>query len=258
LVLSILSPEKFGSEGPTTYQDSALPEWDWDFALGASYADSDFMVDDTVGTRFDSRGQAWRLSANGSRDRLWVATSARYERMKGTDLFSGIDSETMGVRVTPGYRVLTQESDGVQMSLYTSLDLAYVDTDDVQSRHRVTPGLGFSLGRVFEFGYLLGAYTFTHNRNISGDTEVTGGHYFNMHSASFRYGLPLSENMIATAGLDYGHVEDTPGEVEHAFTTGSLGLQVAELGPWSLSLEYFEAIDGRDTRGAQLTAGFRW
>lgn len=252
-----LSPGSPASPGPF-YQDSELPEWDWRFSGSIGYADTDFAIDDSTGTEFDARERAMEIRADGRNGRFVLLSSLRHERRDGKELFADMDSESTTLRLMPGYDLLQQDVDGIQLTAFGLLDMAYIDVDEVESQERVTPGFGLAAGRAMEFGIVSAAYTFGHSRSISGDDDVTGNHYTNMHSAACRYTVPITEDVFANAGLEYAHASQTPSNLDHSFTNARFGIDMMNSGPWTLSLVYYEAIDGRDTRGGELSAGFRW
>ncbi len=247
----------------SSYDASTLGDWDLDCYAETGFEDTDFQVDQW-GTRLESDTTALRVGMNASKGRAMVMTQFQYEYSRGEGPADGVDARTTGVSIMPGYRVWTQEENGLDVAVFGILDMAYLNGatnaafSTARNQWRLSPGAGVGVGYMSQVGLFQAGYTYLNSRNIDGDVEVTGDHYIDMHTVSGVYTLPITENILSSVGIDCTTVENTPIGMPSNFTVAQVGLSTRPTKNWRISGRYYESIDSSDTRGFNLGLGYLW
>jgi hypothetical protein len=236
------------------------------YSVQTDYVDTDFLINQ-FGTRMNSDTSTMRLGLDATKDRWIVLGEVYYEYARGEGNADGIDSRTTGASIMPGYRVWTQEENGLDVAVFGIFDMGYKNgsanvafatATTAPNQWRMSPGAGVAMGYASSVGLFQAAYTFNNSRNIDGDFEVTGESYMDIHSAACSYGMPLTEQLMSSVGLDYTTVEDTPQGLADEFTHVSVGLSTLGTKNWKVSGRYFESVDSSDTRGFSAAVAFMY
>ena len=247
----------------SSYEMSALSDWDLQYSVEAGYIDSDFLVD-AFGTRLNSDTVTTRLGVDAKKDRMVVMTEFHYEYSRGEGNADGMDTRTTGVTIMPGYKLWTQEENGVDVTAFGILDVGYMNgatniaNTTAPNQWRMSPGAGVALGYLTPMGLFQAGYTFHNSRNIDGDFEVTGESYMDIHSIMCGISAPMIESLEGYVGIDYTTVEDVPAPTTDEFTHLQLGLATLGTKNWKINARYFESIDASDNRGVSASVAFMW
>lgn len=239
------------------YEPSDVPEWNRHFFGGISYLKSDYRVD-AFGAHMDSDIYNLEGGATLWKDRVSVLTSARYTREDGNKQYSQLANDTFGFLVAPGYNVLSQKEQFINMMVYGSLDLSYSFRDNLDNQWRMMPGVGVSANRQTPIGIFATAYSFDYSRNMTGDEEVTGSHHIYQNNVSANYTLPITRQIYCGAGVLYSYIPSTPDDLKNDFTDVNLTLGAVQLQNWDLSLSAYFAVDSSDNLGINFSAGYMW
>jgi hypothetical protein len=247
----------------SSYQASDLSGWDLQYSAQAGFVDSDFLIN-TFGTRLNSDTTTMRLGVDAKKDRMVVMTEFHYEYSRGEGTADGMDTRTTGVTVMPGYKLWTQEENGVDVTAFGIFDMGYMNGSTniafttAPNQWRISPGAGVALGYMTPMGLFQAGYTFHNSRNIDGDFEVTGESYMDIHSVMVGMSAPMLETVEGLVALDYTAVEDTPVGLADEFTHVQLGLATLGSKNWKINGRYFESVDSSDNRGFNASVAYMW
>ncbi|MFG0250965.1 MAG: hypothetical protein ACF8OB_18945 [Phycisphaeraceae bacterium JB051] len=236
---------------------SSLPEWDFYAATGGGYSRSNYSVDAT-GLKYKSKATSLWLATRLSKDRMSLSTTISYRSTKGVDAFSGSDSEYYGLRISPGYRLLEQDTQLINLDFAAIMDVGYQDNSLSGSQWRLSPGAKLKASMATKFGYFSGGYTFLNSRNIDGDTEVTGESFINIHTLNAGYAIPITENIYSGIGIRYMLIDDMPSDMPDEYLTlsGDLRCRIDE--NIFVSFNYHQDIEGSNNRGFGVSVGVNW
>lgn len=240
------------------YQDSASPTWEWRVGADVAFAEQDSSISDTAGAQFQANETALTLNATGRKGRLGVYAALSHERRTGSDSFDGVDSQSTHLLVMPAYSALEQGANGLNLNVHGLLDVGYVDVDGADAQQRATPGAGVAAVQGSRIGIVTVLYSFAHSRNLNGDEEVTGDTFLNTHSATGRYSLPITDDMVANIGIEHSYTPEVPDGMDGEATNARAGVTTSNIGSWDISLSYYRAVDGRDSQGGHIGIGRKW
>jgi hypothetical protein len=241
------------------YKSSDLPDWDFNLTAQISREGLDYKYL-ASGAKHEGDYNTLRIGVNASRDRLLLLNEIRFETFSGTNAFNGVDSQSSGVLLMPGYKLLTQLENGFDLALFALLDFSYVDHKNAAGQWRISPGAALSAGRMTPIGLFQAGYSFSSSRNYNNDNDVTGNEIINIHTASIDYTLPLAKILYASAGVSHVFAHDAPDGLEDQFTEAKVGLGITPgaSNNWILKVGYFHSIDGNNNRGFNCKVGFFW
>jgi hypothetical protein len=257
------SPPSSSSGSFSSYEASDLAQWDLEYSAGVGFEDTDFQINQ-FGGHLESDTTTLRLGLDATKDRFIVMTEFQYADSIGEGPSDGVDSRATGISIMPGYRLWTQEENGLDVAVFGILDVGYVDGSTnipftaAPNQWRMSPGAGATMGYMSEYGLFQVGYTYHNSRNIDGDAEVTGKSYMNIHSIAGGYTVPLTKTLLSTVGIDYTTVNDTAGGLADEFTMAQVGLATRQTKNWRVSGYYYESVDSSDTRGFNATAAYMW
>lgn len=243
--------EDSGSE----YKASKTPEWDWALSLAGEYTVSGYQVD-PFGTDYKADAAGVGLGLALGRDRFRLLNSFHYDRSWGKHEFNGIRSDTVGLKVMPGYAVLLQETAGVDLNLFAVVDVSYTDTKGAGTVWHLTPGVVAGVRRWTRIGGFQFAYAFLHKRNLSGEEEITGDEHINVHAATLGYTVPVTRNLYADFGLDYSVAANTPAGYDEQALYGRIGLGAVNLKNWSIYAQYSHQLKWGDGKGVTASVSY--
>ena len=241
------------------YKSSDLPEWDFKIAARVGREGVRYQFA-TNGAQYEGDYNTFRLSVNALRDRFLLFNEFRFETFVGVKAYKGMDSRAGGWRMMPGYKLLTQRENGLEIILFGILDVSYFDPDNAAGQWRISPGALLSVGRKTFIGLFQGAYTFSSSKNYNNDVDVTGNDTINIHGLAFDYSLQLFKWIYASAGVSHVFSGDTRAGMEDKFTNANIGVGTipGAAGNWILRIGYFQSVDGNGNYGVDFKVGFVW
>lgn len=239
------------------YEESEVPEWSYRFFGGVDYDKVDYAIN-AGRTYMDTDVTTLQLGGTARKERLSLTGAFRYEFANGDGAFAGDDSQTAGLLFLPGFRVLSEDEQFVNLTLYGILDVSYVFMDNADNQTRFMPGAGAMLSRSTPIGIFLAGYSFEYSRNFSGDIELSGNHHLDTHNGSADYVLPITKNIYAGCGLLYTYVSSMPNAVDHDFLEAHVSAGAVQVANWDFSLEYAFAADSTDNQSIRFMAGYQW
>ncbi len=237
------------------YEPSDLPEWKLELSAQGSVSESEMELTSDLGRESDVRSLAFNLKA--TKDAFHISTQVSYTGLKGTGLNDGQDTDSFGLLVMPSYQVLSYEKNGIDLVLSGFLEIDDNEYDD-WSQTRLVPGIGINTAVMTSIGGFSLSDLFSHDRNLNGDTEVTGEKYINFNTMTFSYILPLTQTLLLTTNLDYMLTFDMPDDMEDSSTGIGVSLDYFGWKGYSVGLRYHDTLDGYDDRGITLTIGHNW
>ena len=252
---SVMSGASMGFIG-SPYADSALPEWDFDVIGGVGLTNADHMG--VQGFRFEADMTTLHAGINASKDRMLLGGIIHYEDIEGKGTNgNGLDSQNSGLLLMPGYRLLTQEEDGVNLEINGILDLSYsrhTQIPSTPSAWYIRPGLRTSASLATKVGMFQSSYTYCQLRNIDGDNDqFTGKSSVSTHAMAFDYLFLITEQVVGNIGISHITFNDMPTGMDDEFTDLNLRLGSDVTERLKVSAGYFQAIDGRETDGFNLS-----
>lgn len=178
------------------------PGWRYALSLRGSYVGSDYdAIGGVEGTDAKSRLYTSEASARFLNDRWLISVGVPYSRFEGQDALDGLDSETLGLKVTPRYRILRQNMDGLNLDALAPLGISRTMYDDdvpnTDDADFVEAGCGVYAGRTMAFGDLRATYLYLPTWNIDGDPQLSGGQHADQHLFGLSYGVPLGWGLLA-------------------------------------------------------------
>jgi hypothetical protein len=239
------------------YNASDLPEWNYNIYGGISYDDSDFRVNSGQ-LHVNTRITTLNMGVIAQKDRLSLTGAFRYEYARGYSNLSGADSDTAGFLFMPGYQILSQDEQFLDLGLYGMLDLAYVSRKHADNQTRIMPGVGATASRATPIGLFSLAYSFEYNQNMSGDVEVTGNNHINTQLGSADYILPITKNFYVGGGFLYTYVMDMPSNIDNDFLEAHLTAGAIQLNNWKFMVDGYASVDGTGNQGINFVAGYQW
>jgi hypothetical protein len=250
-----------GSDDPSNYdtseEASTIPQWDIVWGLGASFGsvDNDFNV---AGVTFEAQLTRMWLFANFSKDDMFLRTRLTHQHMEGENTFNYLDADYLGLTLQPGYRLLDQETQLIDLEVYGLVEFGYNNYDPGVSQWRLSPGFGFDISRNLAMGKLTAGYTYLNSRNIDGDDEITDSSYVNIHSTYLSWDVALTEKVIAGASMQYTMADNLPAGMENDWLTlgGQIKAMIADNVDFVIGYE--ESISGGNGRTVTLGLNFSW
>jgi hypothetical protein len=243
--------------GDPCYEASELPEWNYTLFGGISYDDSDFRVN-AGRLHVNTRITTLSMGVRTQKDRLSLTGALRYEYARGYSNFSGADSDVAGFLFMPGYQVLSQDEQFVDLGFYGMLDMSYVSRKHVDNQTRVMPGVGVTASRTTPIGLFSLAYSYEYNRNLNGDKEITGSEHIDTQIGSADYTLPITKNFYLGGGLLYTYAMDMPSNMDNDFLEAHLTAGAIQMGNWNFMADYYASVDGTGNQGINFVAGYQW
>jgi hypothetical protein len=233
-----------------------MPAWDFDVAVGADYIDSEQMG---IGSNtFESRTTNWYASMQARKDRWTLGGTINRQSIVGKGVNgTGLTQRTTGLTLMPGYQILTQAENGVNLDVDAILDMSYTTFTHNPSAWYVRPGAKVAVNRLTKAGLFQVAGIYTHLRNISGDSDqFTTNSGINSYGAAFDYICLFTKEIYGNIGLSYLTLDDMPSGANTGMDDELTDVNVRAGGAITerLSIDggYFQAIDGRDTQGFSL------
>jgi hypothetical protein len=240
-----------------SYNSSDLPEWNYNLFGGISYDDSDFRVNSGQ-LHVNTRITTLDMGMTAKKDRLSLTGAFRYEYARGYSNLSGADSDTAGFLFMPGYQILSQDEQFLNLGLYGMLDLAYISRKHADNQTRIMPGVAATASRATPIGLFSLAYSFEYNQNMSGDDEVTGNNHINTQLGAADYILPITKNFYVGGGFLYTYAMDMPSSIDNDFLEAHLTAGAIQLNNWKFMADYYASIDGTGNQGINFVAGYQW
>lgn len=239
-----------------SYIPSELSEWNADFVFGGGFTRADDK--DIGGLHYESDITTMHFGVNARKDRMLVRTILHREDFVGKNAFQGVDSENVGVLFMPGYRVWSQQENGLNVDVYGQLDVSFLNNEQSDNAWYVVPGVRAEISHASRIGIFRGAYSFNHARNIDGDRELTNKGHINEQGWLFDYLTLITEAVYAHTGINHAMINDTPNGVDRDYTAYVVGLGMRRSSRLNLRGNYFEAIDGRNDRGFTFELMCAW
>lgn len=251
------SPGSRMSSAGVAYEPSDLPAWDFNFSVQGVAKKSEMELTPNLGRESDVR--SLNLNFTARKENFGILNQLFYSDFKGTGLNDGEDSTAFGLLLMPSYQIFSQEENNFSLILNGFIEISnnkYDVTDNNQTRF--VPGIGFKIGTITPVGGFYLSDLFSHDRNLDGDTEITGEKYINFNTMSFNYYLPLTEFFILNTGINQTLTLDMPDDLEDSSTGVSISLDYYGWENYSLGLNYVDTLDGFKDQGITLTLGHNW
>lgn len=238
-------------------EPSTVPEWDLVITAGGGYDNVEFDINST-GFQYKGKVTSLWLTANMTKDRYLLNTQLLHRSTDGDGSFSVADNDYYGLLIQPGYRLMVQGTEPINLDILGMLEIGYLDYESTESQWRMSPGIGVEASAWTGLGKFYTGYSFLHSRNIDGDPEITGDHYINIHNTKAGWVIPFSEHCAAGLSIHYTWAEDIPnGTADDKLTLkGEVSGMIAE--NVYLSGSYSHDIDGTDNRGFTVNVSFLW
>ncbi len=238
------------------YKPSDLPVWDFDFSVQASHRENETELTPVLGRKSDVKTIGVRLA--GTKENFHIKSRLLYSSFIGTDDSDGQDTESFSIALMPGFKILNHRENWINLSLFGLLEFSSNDYGDAGSDDRYIGGVGCSLSKRTPIGGFQLAYMFSHDRNSSGDEEITGDDFLNFHTGYLKYYLPLTRSFLFSTRLSYLWIMDMPDDMENSSTEINVALGYSGWKNFSVSLSYDYSIDGYESQGINLSIGYRW
>ena len=248
------------------YAASDMPEWDFDILAGAGLIDVDrqgigvntFEADAfTLHTGVVARHGRWTLRGTAHREDI---------EGKGAN-GAGLDNKNTGLVLMPGYRVLTQEENFINLDVDAILDASYATftgsfTSNASGWY-VRPGAKVTASHLCTGGLVQLAYAYNQLRSIDGDKDqFTGNKSVDSHAVALDYACLFTKEFWGNIGISHIKMGDMPTGantgIDEKLTDVHLGLGVEVPGRVTINGGYFRAIDGRGTDGFNLQGMWRF
>jgi len=253
---AIISAGASAASNKSYFKPSEIPKWDLDFSVQGSVKESEIELTPVIGRQSDVKSIAVRF--NGAKDDFALHSRMYFSSLTGTGNSDGQDTETIGIVLMPGYTLLNQNDNGINLSLFGLLELVSNDYGDAGNETRYVPGVGLNISGITPLGGMQLSYLFSHDRNGDGEEEITGDEFFNINTLSFRYILPLTKSLIFSTRLSYLWILDMPDNMEDSSADIIADLNYYGWKNYTIGLSYEHSIDGYETQGINLTVGYRW
>jgi len=238
------------------YEPSDLPTWDFNVSVQGSLKKSEIELTPTLGVESDVKSISASLS--GMKEDFLFKGSFFYSGLTNTDDSIG-DTESYGLLLQPGYRLFNVKDNGFNLSVHPFIELYQNDHSELGSQGRYVLGMNVTSLLITPVGGLGLGYTFSHDRNMDGDTEITGEEYINLNTLSAKYLLPLTKSLLFSAQLSYMWVMDMPDEIEDDSSLDlSLAIRYKGWDNWTVGLEYEKSIDGLEIEGVNISLDYYW
>lgn len=250
--------------GQRFYSSSEMPDWDLDVLAGASTIDVDRLGIGDAGVPNTVEADVYTLHAGvvARKDRWTLRGTFHNEDIEGGGINgSGMDLKNNGVTLMPGYRVLTQEENYINLDVDLILDASYSTfTDPVSaspSGWYLRPGAKVSASHLCTGGLVQVAYAYNQLRSIDGDQDqFTEKKHSDSHALALDYAWLFTKEFWGNVGISHIAMDDMPSGtrsgIDEELTDVHVGLGVDLPGQVGVSLGYFQAIDGRSTKGFSL------
>ena len=247
----------FGFFGTLLFQSSALPGWDLLLEAGVSSNRREYEIN-AAGDTSESRLRGGGITLFGRRDLASFIVGLDYNESGGLGEADGVDSDSLSLSLMPGYRLLTQEGNGLNLDAYGVLGLSRVDQEDVLTHWRVTTGAALGASRVTTIGLLHCVYTFSHDRNQGGDEEITGRESIDLHGVNVGWTAPLCQHAAASVALDHTHIPAMPRGFEDDFTDVRVGLRTLNFERWRVDVGVRRSLKQSGDYGFDASVGLQW
>ena len=241
----------------SAYEDSELPEWTLRGAVGENYDSLKYQTNPN-GTDMEARGYTTRLTLSAQKERALIVMGLRYGELKGKESFENTDWTTYGATLMPGYFLLMEDEDFITWAMFAIADIAFIDGDGAEDQWRVMPGIGTTVSRMTPIGNFSLSYAFTHSRNTTGDTELTGDRYINFHNGMAEYYLPIAEKFYVSTSFAYTYAAEIPTNIENEFATVRVEAGAFNLGKFDVSVGAYTSIGSSQTHGGDIKLGCTW
>ncbi|MCK5801943.1 MAG: hypothetical protein KAI66_03885 [Lentisphaeria bacterium] len=239
-------------------QQAAEEEDEWQFSVSASYQydHNDFELDPM--NDFETNDNTLTISLDVSKGRFVLLNEFRLSQSEGRSDFEGFDSDTVGFQTLLGYRVLEQEDNLVNLTVYGSADISFIDYTQTDTQWRFAPGCGVTLSRATPIGLFQASYAYNWNSNLEGTSEVTNDRYINVHGCDFNYTLPLTSYLYVTTGINYMFMEQIHSDIDNRFSEVRVAAGSWDLAGFDLSVGYYRDIMTTNDYGLDCRVGFSW
>lgn len=260
-VSSVRSYTGGGSDDPCNYdaseEESALPEWDITFGVGSSFGsvNNDF---DVVGVSYEANYTRLWLFANFEKEDLFMRTRLTHQHLEGKDNFNYLESDYFGLLLQPGYRLLNQDTQLVDLEVYALVELGHNSYSPGDDQWRLSPGVGFDVSRMTPVGNFTAGYTYFYSHNISGDDEITDSDSVNMQSTYVSWGVPLSKKISLCVDMQYTVADNLPSGMENDWLTASGKIMAQITDKVNFVVGYQESVSGGNGHAVTLGLNFAW
>lgn len=243
--------------GTPFFQSSTLPGWDLRLEATASSNRREYEIN-AAGDTYEGRSGGGGIALFGRRDLASFIVGLDYGESRGLGESDGIDSHSLALSVMPGYRLLTQAGNGLNLDVYGVLGLSRVDHEDELTHWRVSTGAAVAASRVTPIGLLHCVYSFSHDRNQGGDEEITGRESIDLHGVNVGWMAPLSQHIGASVALDHTHIPAMPRGFEDDFTDVRVGLRTLSFERWRADVGVRRSLEESGDYGFDVSVGFQW
>jgi len=239
------------------YVPSELPVWDFGVYVQGGIKESEIELAPSIGLKSDVKSIAFSMA--GTKESLHFKGQFFYTSLKGTGANDGEDTESYGLLLVPGYRLFTQNANGINFDISPFIELYQNDFTDEGNQTRYVLGASMRLSAKTPVGGLSFGYLFSHDRNANNDIEITGDEYLNLHTVSVQHLFPLMDSLLFSSKLGYMWVMDMPdgmdedSSVDLAFALNYYGWE-----NWTIALGYEKSIDGFESQGVNLRVAHHW
>lgn len=244
------------SNNPSYYKPSELPEWDFSANVESNVGSSEISLTSAPDRKSDFHSAAINLGAR--KDALSIGGQFRYRSINGRGVNNGQDTMHFGFMLAPAYQVLKQAEQGVNLDVFSFIDISANDNKNSDDQTRFATGAGIKIGRLTNFGLFNLGYTFTYDRNLDNDTELTGDQYFTIHQFSFTHSITLLDNLLFTTRLSHMHLPDLPDAVEDNGSKAGFGFSYIGFKNVVLKAGYDKSFDGYGHQSGNFSAAYRW
>jgi len=238
------------------YKPSDLPEWDFSANVQSNIGESEISLNSAPDRKSDFHSVAVNLNAN--KDAFSIGGQFQYLSINGLGINNGQDTLHYGFMLVPAYQALKQAEHGINLDVFSFIDISANDNKNSDDQTRFATGAGFKVGRSTSLGLFNLGYTFTHDRNLDNDTELTGEQYFNIHQVSFDYSVQIIDSLLFTTRLSHMHLADLPNTVEDNGSKAGFGFSYIGFKNIVLKVGYDKSFDGYGHQSGNFSAAYRW
>lgn len=240
----------------STYKSSDLPEWDFSADVQSSVGSSEISLTSAPDRKSDFHSVAISLGAR--KDALAINGQFRYRSINGRGVNNGQDTMHYGFLLSPSFLILNQAEQGVNLAVHSFIDISGNDNKNTDDQTRFATGAGFSINRATSLGLFNLGYTFTHDRNLNNDNELTGDQYFSIHQVNFNHSIHLLDSLLFTTRLSHMHIPGLPDAIEDNGSKAGFSFSYAGFKNIVLKAGYDKSFDGYGHESGNFSAAYNW
>jgi hypothetical protein len=218
-MISASASTSYGFIQQPMYQASDMPDWDIDvFADGGLF---DVGHTGIGGWSFEADATNVAVGLCARKDRIKLDGAVHYENLdgKGTN-GNGLESDNTGFIFMPGYRVWTQEENGINLDVDAILDLSYRTFTGFNTPDDwfIRPGVRAAANYMTEFGLFQATYAYTYLRNLDHHRDQSGNSSYNAQAYALDYISLITKTIYGDIGISQVNLYNTAAGLDNDFT----------------------------------------